>query len=330
MKTDTLQSNVEYGFTWGTDGTRYYLQNPQNEFKIVPDEVLTGLRAHAADLKLEELLAQTREQDRRAARTLEELIEEDYLREGEDVRRLVPPKDISLVSRGGLAAVVFAVTGLVSYRIATTLPTFSVKFLSVDLLYQFSIILTSALIHEFGHYIAARPHVSPEFDITLKSGFIPTFVTRTNAGYILPKNRARWISLAGPVFGLASINVVGLLYLSLELPTWIGSAVLIGYWINLFPLIPLFHGDGYLIVTKTLDRPNLRPQGHLDLANRELTMASGYVILTHSFSVLVTAFIGYQLYRAGRIEVWLVFVAIVAGLFLWTRYSNRNEAGFDV
>jgi Zn-dependent protease len=98
----------------------------------------------------------------------------------------------------------------------------------------------SIYIHEMGHVAALMRYGVP----ASAPLFIPGFgaLIRLRQSFIDPREDAR-IGLAGPIWGCGAALVCTGLYLLSEYPLW-GALALVGAWINLFNLIPIWQLDG--------------------------------------------------------------------------------------
>lgn len=326
------QSDTEYGFTWGNDGTRYYLRNPDNKYRIVPESVLKGLKAHADEISLSELTELTAEADPNAATTLEALIEEDFLRSNTPVLRLNPPDDIPLWPKAIISGLVLLVGGILVRLVYGSLTTLALPggIISADILIVAAVVFVTTSVHEAGHYVAARPHLDPNFDISIKNGVFIALVMRTNDVYVHPTNRSRWMNLAGPVSGVAVASVISTAYLILDLSTAVGIGILVAMWVQVFALIPIFHGDGYQILIETFDAPNLRYRGIENVKNKQLTWASAFVLVSYGLPILIFCVATLGAIMNDRHTDWIPFLALLVLVYAWSNRKSFSEKAHNI
>lgn len=327
IETVTEETDTEYGFTWLTVDGNYLLRTSDDQFKGVPEVVVETLKEHAPDTSVEELIAETAEMDAGAGDVLREMRDEGFLREDAPVERVVPPEDIRLWHRVVAVGVVVALAGVVW---AETLSSLAGPILDHPFRYllgtapiSIPLIVGSVAVHEFGHYYTAwKQGLAPSFGVSVINGVVPALVTRTHGGWALPRNRRMWNTLAGPAYGLLwTLGVFGLYYAALPHPG-IGIAGVVCFNFQVSALLPLFHGDGYLLMTDVLDEQNLRSRGVRDLRAARPTWPSAYVAV--SYGVVVA------LYAVNLVVGYLVGDVLGAGVVLVLTGSIYAESRFEV
>lgn len=315
MDTTSEQTDTKFGFTWGTDGSNYFLRNPENEFVVVSEDFLTSLKQIASDKSIAELRAETQKRSEELTQKLDSYVSDGYIRPGEDIKAIESPTDISFYGPLVGTALTMVLTGIILFQVVQTLPSFFGTFITLQTIIPigFLVFVPSLAIHESGHYVVAKQFITPEFDITTRFWIMPTFVVRVNSAYVLPPNMSRTISLAGPVAGLLFVCSVGGTYL-LEptvIPHWVGAATIPAALMNIFPLLPFFKGDGYNIVSDTIGDPNLWKNGISDLKTKTLSYASLYMLWSVSFYACVFAYFGYTAYQLNSLHIWASVVTVI-------------------
>jgi hypothetical protein len=303
LETEVEKADTKYGFTWvSIDGT-YRIRTPDKQFKEVPKVVIDTLRERSSDTSIEKLIAETAEQDADAADKLREMHEEGFIRDGAPVERVLPPDDIRLWHRALLVAVLLCLGGVLWVDALSTLAQpildHPYQYLLDSVPLAIPLILCSVVVHEFGHYYAAwKQGLDPSFGASVINGVIPAVVTRTHGGWCLPRNRRMWNTLAGPAFGLVwTLGVFGA-YNTVFPHPGLGLAGVICFNLQLFAVIPLFHGDGYLLMTDFLGERNVRTRGLDDLRNGRPTWQAAYAALSYGVVIIefaVSLIVGYVL-----------------------------------
>lgn len=291
--TELEETDTEFGFIWIHVDGNYLLCTPDDQFKSVPEVVIDTLRAKSTEQPVEELIDEAVEKDAGAAETIREMYERGFLREGAPVERVHPPEDISLWPRVVGVGVLLCLTGVLWVDVLSALagPIIEnpLSYLLGPAIFAIPLILGAVAVHEFGHYYASwRQGVDPSFGASVINGVIPAVVTRTHGGWQLPRNRRMWNTLAGPTCGLVwTLGVFALYYTVLSHPG-VAIAGIICFNLQFASLLPIYHGDGYLLMTDFLDEQNLRTRGLADLERRRPTWAAAYAAL--SYGVVIVAF----------------------------------------
>lgn len=288
MNSEIERPDAAVGFTKIEVGRETYIRNSDGDLRRVSDRAIALLEKLATgEVELDDLEGTPRE-------LTKQLQTEGYLRPDDPVRRLVPPDDIRLWPR---AVLFVALLGLVLGAIWILLPgVFSADSVFFDPalytperigLVAFLVALTVA-IHELGHYVASKPYVDPTLGFGVVNGVLLTVVTDATGGWMLPRNRRRWITLAGPFVEVVwLLGVIGTYYLFLPGSLVLEATIVVSISQLFFSLNPLVHGDGYLLLIDTLDIADLRSKGIDDLRAREPSLAAGYVVLSYGFGVFV-------------------------------------------
>ena len=301
LETEVEKSDTRYGFTWVAIDGKYRIRTPDKQFKEVPKVVIDTLRERASDTTIDELIADTADEDAGAANVLREMHEKGFIREGASIERVYSPDDIRLWHR---ALVVGLLVCLVGAFWLDALSTLAQPILDDPFSYllhngplAIPLILCSFVVHEFGHYFTAwKQGLEPSFGVSVINGVIPAVVTRTHGGWCLPRNRRMWNTLAGPGYGLVwTLGVFALYHTVLAHPA-LAIAGVICFNLQVIALVPIFHGDGYLLLTDLLDQQNLRTRGLDDLRSARATWAAAYAALSYGLVILqftVSLVVGY-------------------------------------
>lgn len=314
------QTGTEYGFTWLAIEGKYFLRTADDQFKKVPEAVVDTLNDRATDTSIEELVAETSRSDPDAGCILQEMLEDGFVREGTPIERLHPPDDVRLWPRAVLVALLLCVGCVLWLHTMAALagpvlenPLQSIlgtAYLSIPL------IVGSVVVHECGHYHAAsRQGLDPSFGVSVVNGVIPAVVTRTHGGWALPRNRRMLNTLAGPAYGLVWTLLVFALYYTVG-HTGLGIAGIVAFNFQFVALVPLFHGDGYLLLTDLFDEQNFRTRGIDDLRNGRPTWAAAYVAVSYGVFIgqfLLNLVVGYLVGDALGAGVVLVVVVAIYG-----------------
>lgn len=277
----------DVGFTWGTTEGLCWLRTDAGEYKRIDPAFLDTLMALARGRRQIETLTEPEQ----AAVTV--LFDQEYLREGEPVTELPTPSGITLWPRLLVFGVAFTLlTVYVGYQLlvaSTPVPTVvTANTGTVDqLLLSIPVFAGMALVHEAGHYLAARPYFEPSIRLSRLNGVFPALVTTTTDAWRCPRSVRVWISLAGPFFDV--LQCLGLAALSLLAVPWAPMLALlpvIEYVRLLFSLNPLVRGDGYWLLVDWFGATNLHSRGIADLKHRQLTARALYALGSVAFTIL--------------------------------------------
>jgi len=280
------KEDTEYGFTWVKMDDRFYIRNEEVDFKMVSGNIVEKLKNEATKSSVKELISEVDNKKPEAGRVLQGMYDDGFIREGEPVKRIDPPDDIRLWPQLLFSGLLYLILGA-AYWI--TLNRFRgsglndpFNYLPDVIFITIPIVLAGIAIHELGHYIVSRQQgLGPSFGLSVINGFVPVIVTRTLGGWALPRNRRVWISLSGPVAGLLWASFAFLVYYFVWPTPGLALAGLICYIVQVNSILPIFHGDGYLILLDLLDSPNLKTRGLEDLRNKKLSWHSTYVFLSY-------------------------------------------------
>lgn len=321
LETEVEQTDTRYGFTWVSTDGEYRIRSPDDTFKQVPKVVVDTLKERATDTSIDELIAETDQQDSGAAAILREMYENDFIREDTPVERVRPPDDIRLWHRALGVGVLLCLTAVLwvetASRLAQPFVDQPIHYLLTAVPAVLPLVVCSVVVHEFGHYYTAwRQGLNPSFGTSVINGVLPVIVTRTHGGWSLPRNQRMWNTLAGPTYGLVWTLVVFALYYTLLPYPGIAVAALLCFNLQFAALNPLFHGDGYLLLTDLLNERNIRTRGITDLRERRPTWRAAYAAVSYGFVVvafLVNLVIGYVLGNVTGLAIVLcVTLAIYA------------------
>ena len=304
------QPDSEFGFAWVRTDESYYIRNEAGDLMRVSDAAFALLeRVAAGEIERDDLDDETAEMIAR--------LEGEYLREGEPVVEVVPPDDIALWPRVLLFAALAAVGLLATVRAWPALHRIGDLLHPLRLALFVILVFASIAVHEYGHYLASRKYVDTSVGIRTVNGIVPAIVTDTTAAWILPKNRRRWVNLAGPFLGLSWLCLlVGTHYFVFPESIVLKLAVINLFFQDLFALNPLIHGDGYFLLADTFGLVDFRERGKAEFRNGELTLASAYVFASYAFGVLLMlAMLRVATSIYGTVGVFYVCVLVAIAMF---------------
>lgn len=321
LETEVEKTDTRYGFTWVCTNGKYRIRSPDDQFKQVPKVVIDTMKERATDTSIDELIAETAEQDSGAADVLREMDEKDFIREDASVERVRPPDDIRLWHRALGVGVLLCLTGALWIetisRLAGPFLDHPIRYLLDSIPVLIPVVICSVVVHELGHYYAAsKQGLDPSFGVSVVNGVVPAVVTRTHGGWSLPRNRRMWNTLAGPAFGLFWTLCVFTLYYTLWPHPGIAVAGFLCFNLQFAALNPLIHGDGYLLMTDLLDERNVRTRGITDLKERRPTWQAAYAAISYGFAIVgfvVNLAVGYLVGDfLGSVTVLCAIVCIYA------------------
>ena len=140
--------------------------------------------------------------------------------------------------------------------------------------------LAAALLHELGHYAAARPYFRPTFGFTWL-GWFPAVYADTQQAWTLPRGLRLRISAAGVMVDLV-VNALAILC-AVRYP-WLERYVTpfllaqLARWS--LTLNPFFDGDGYWLLCDGLRIPNLRTYARQRLEEGRRDVFSLYALVS--------------------------------------------------
>lgn len=318
MNVKTQRRDAEVGYTWGQAEGTYFLRNPDGDLKGVSENAMRLLEDMAdGEVTRDDL-------DGGALKLLDGLENDEFVQlDGSRVGRVVRADDVRLWPRVLAFLALFGAIVTFHADQAPTVEELRTLLTPPRVAVLVGLTIASIVVHEAGHYLESRRHFDPTIRFGWINAVIPVVVTETNGAWMLPKNRRRWISLAGPFTELAWVGMLVVVYHvlfpeSLALNVFIfSSLVSIAFSIN-----PLVHGDGYWLLVDTFDLVNLRKRGIRHLRNLKPSLAAAYVAVSYTFAVVmffVSVTLMYFLY--GLLGVaWptVVLVLVLVGrLELW-------------
>lgn len=315
METEIERTDPEVGYTWGHSEGTYYLRNEDDDFRGVSENVLKLLDDLATGEVTKEELPEN------ASRIVERLERLGYLRPDAPVVRIVEPEDVRFWPRFALFGLLVALALYVAAREASVLGRVDEILTPVRLLVIVGLTVASFAIHEAGHHLASRKFFDPSFRIGTVNVVFPAAISTTNGAWMLPRNRRRWISLAGPFAEVVWLLTVSAAYYFVA--PWSSTLRLFVVWLNasvLGSLNPLFHGDGYWLLVDTFNATNLRKRGIEDLRERRLTKASAYVFVSY-----VVPFGMFLLFVPLLLSWGTVGIAILLGQLALITYGVRDK-----
>ncbi|UPM45102.1 hypothetical protein [Halocatena salina] len=293
------RSNI--GFTWGSTENLYWLRTENGDYKRIDPTFLETLKTVARGDRGIETLTEGEQ------RALSVLHEQEYIRDETPVKELPTPAGITLWPRLLAFGIVFTlVTVYVGYRLIDapeTVPALETGGTIEQLLLSIPVFGVMAVIHEAGHYLAARPYFDPSIRLRRLNGVFPALVTTTNGAWRCPKSVRIWISIAGPLIDLCQCLVLAGISLLIPGGSVVSVVVLFGYVRILCSLNPLVRGDGYWILVDWWDSVNLRSRGMADLKAGQLTVHACFALGSLSFTVLsigVVLFVGITSLNLGK------------------------------
>lgn len=319
MKRETVHPESDTGFTFIRGDKFAVLKHPDGGVKKVPERFVDDLaRVGSSSAEVAEFPADFRE-------TVDQLREEGYIYRG-PVTELYRP-EFSVVPRLALAAVLFTpyvlVAGAEVDRLIAVLSSTSERPPLWLFLYGPLVMLPTVVAHEWGHYREAGKHVPVSFGIGTINGLIPAFKTYTTETWLLSPAHRMWVNLAGVTYqSVATMPVVALYYLDTAPPLpgfeetlpWLLVVYIFGA--VTFTLNPIYHGDGYLIMTDLLGEYNIRKKARRAYRERTLNMYAVYGFVSYGLvnvykllSSLLTLLVWGWVVGGVLIGINLVFVA---------------------
>lgn len=283
MNRTVEREDPQLGFRWGESEGTYYLEHPDGDgYRRVSEDALTLLRKLASG----EVARADLDRNRNAADLVDRLERNGYLDPDAPVVRVEEPPDIRLWPRTAVFVVLLAVGLYAGWVESTTLGGYAELFDPTNLATLAVLTGVSVAAHEAAHYVVARRFVDPSVRLGLVNAVLPAFITDTTGAWALPRNRRRWITLAGPYVELWLLaGFATLHYLAFPDSVVLGATVLALVGHILFSLNPLVHGDGYWLLTDTLGVVNLRTRGLDDLRSRTPSLAAGYVVVSYAYGI---------------------------------------------
>lgn len=329
METEIVAES-ETAFTYYRGADLTVLKNPDGGVKKINDRFLEDLLQVAAGEKtVSEYPSDFGEQ-------IAELREENYIYDGEVVKLSRP--EFSLLPYLALFVVAFSpfvyVAVDVMDKLVAVLTSVSVHPPVLVFVYGPLVMLPTVAVHEYGHYREAGKHVPVGFGIGTINGLVPAFKTYTTETWVLSRAHRIWINLAGLTYqSIVTLPLVGMYYFGVYPPLTgfqrVVPWLLVGYITTslFFVLNPIYHGDGYLIMTDALGTYNLRKRAKEEYGNRNLNLYSLYALLSYGL-VNVYTIINMIL----TLVVWgLVIGPVLVGislLFVYIEFSGSTAREF--
>ncbi len=322
MKTETQRSDPAVGYTWGESDGSCFVRNPDGDFRQVSENAMKLLEALAdGEVATDDL-------DGGALRLAERLEDDGYFGPNRPVERIVTPSDIALWPRSVLFFLLLGVVAYTALSVLSSLGPLATQLSPPRVVTVGGLLLTGVAVHESGHHLAAREYLDPSFRVQRVNGVIPTVTTNTDGAWMLPKNRRRWISLAGPFAELVwLLGVVVVYYAFLPGSTTLDLYLVAALTGFAFTLNPLIHGDGYWLLVDTFGVVNLRKRGISDLRKRELSLAAAYVAVSYLFGIgtFVVSVVG-AVYAFGAKGVVPISILLGATFLDGSRVRTLFEA----
>lgn len=283
-----------FGFTWGETEGLVWLRDDDGNYKRVDPDFLADLRALASgERAISELPAEK-------AAAVTHLRDAGFLDPGGDVVEYETPDGVALRPRLLAFAVAFALlTAYVCYRLLATGTSAPAGVaagwgLIESVVLSIPVFVGLALVHEAGHYVAARPYFRPTLDVTLLNGVFPAFVTRTNDAWRCPRSVRVWINLAGPLADCLQCLVLAALSLFVFPESSLLAVVPVFEYLRLlFSLNPFVRGDGYWMIVDWFGATNLHTRGVRDLKNLDPSVGALYATASAATTLFAVGAMGY-------------------------------------
>jgi hypothetical protein len=269
-----------FGFTWfPLEGGWIGLRSHDGRYKRI-DACLVALLRDAAKGYCERsnLSPETRE-------AIDTLARDGFLDPGGEIRERPVPPDIRVGPRVMLVALLGGAIALIlALRWDLAWPPPSDPRESLWAIPFFALV---SILHEAGHWVAARPYFRARIGFGLLNGVFPAIVTRTSDAWACPRGIRIWINLAGIAVELMVGLALALVYLvPLADPKPISMLLLVILLRILFVLNPLLEGDGYWLLSDALGAVNLRSRGWAELRRGHVTPAAGFAALSVLYTLL--------------------------------------------
>jgi hypothetical protein len=146
--------------------------------------------------------------------------------------------------------------------------------------------LVPIVLHEMGHYLAARPYFPPRIGFTYLL-FFPAVYTDTHPAWCLPQNIRLLINSAGLLADLIFNTLLAALVLYYPpLEQYVTPLLILQYTRWAIILNPMINGDGYWILSDFSKTVNLRQRGRERLRKGEFHWLSLYGLFSMVFSLL--------------------------------------------
>lgn len=146
--------------------------------------------------------------------------------------------------------------------------------------------LIPIVLHEMGHYLAARPYFLPRMGFTYLL-FFPAVYMDTHPAWCLPQNIRLLINAAGLLSDLIfNTLLVALVLYHPPLEQYVTPLLILQYTRWTIILNPMVNGDGYWLLSDFSKTVNLRQRGRERLRKREFHWLSLYGLFFLIFSLL--------------------------------------------
>jgi hypothetical protein len=145
--------------------------------------------------------------------------------------------------------------------------------------------LVPIVLHELGHYLAARPYFPSRMGFTFL-WFFPAVYLDTQPAWCLPRNIRLFINSAGLLADLLFNTLLVIMVLSRpSLEYYITPLLILQYTRWTIILNPLVNGDGYWLLSDFSKTINLKRRGREHLAKRKIHWLSLYGLISLIFSI---------------------------------------------
>lgn len=283
MHTNTItRSETAFTFVRGTNFS--ILKNPDGGVKKVPERFIDDL------LKISTGEATVSDYPDDFEQTVSQLREDGYIYEGPVVELEQP--SFRLAPYVLLCALLFAPYVWIT---VTNFDLIRAVFGSLSthppvwiFLYGPLVMLPTVAVHELGHYRESAKHTPVSFGLGTINGFIPAFKTYTTETWLLRPRHRMWINIAGVTYqSAAALPLVGMYYFDVYPPLPQFEAVLpwllMGYVVGTFTFVlnPIYHGDGYLVMTDVLGEYNIRKKAKQAYRDRTVNLYALYGLLSY-------------------------------------------------
>lgn len=142
------------------------------------------------------------------------------------------------------------------------------------------------ILHELGHYLAAKPYFPPRLGFTFL-WFFPAVYLDTQGAWCLPRNIRLLINSAGLMSDLVFNSLlVGLVLWKPAFEYFVTPFLVLQYTRWMIILNPLMNGDGYWLLADFTKTVNLRQRGRESLVKRKFHWLSIYGFLSLLLSLI--------------------------------------------
>jgi hypothetical protein len=315
LERETLVASSETGVTFVRGDDFAILKHPDGGVKKIPEQFVDDL------VRVSRGAARVDEFPPDFGATVEQLRSEGYIYRGPTVEihrpafSVLPYACLTLLS-----LVPYVLVAILEFDVLVTVvgsPTEQPPLWV--LLYGPVVMLPTVAIHEWGHFREAGRYVPVSFGLGTINGLVPAFKTYTTETWLLSRQHRMWVNLSGITYqSIALLPLAGVYYLDvgLPLPGFEASVpwLLIGYIVGTvtFVLNPVYHGDGYLVMTDLLGEHNIRKKAKRAYKERTVNLYAVYGFLSY-----------------GLVNVYMVVSSVIT-LLVWGWVVGSILVGLNV